>query len=161
MSEPPDPPELPGASLPESDSAAELVYTVSIRSISDSRVAAALASRVAAGGGVNPSAVAIAASELTTNVVNHARDGTLRIYKGPTSVILEAVDRGPGIADVEAAFQDGYSRGRLLGIDDSRREGLGCGLGAVRRLMDRVDVETGPGQGTRIVAVKFRSRKAR
>ena len=51
--------------------------------------------------------------------------------------MVRAEDDGPGIADIERALEDGYSTGR----------GLGLGLPGARRLMDRLIVESAPGQG--------------
>ena len=53
--------------------------------------------------------------------------------------MVRAEDDGPGIADIERALEDGYSTGR----------GLGLGLPGARRLMDRLIVESAPGQGHR------------
>jgi serine/threonine-protein kinase RsbT len=55
------------------------------------------------------------------------------------------VDEGPGIADVDRAFTDGYSTGG----------GLGLGLSGARRLMDEFDLQTEVGKGTVVVAVKW------
>jgi serine/threonine-protein kinase RsbT len=52
--------------------------------------------------------------------------------------VVRAEDQGPGIANIERAFEDGFSTGR----------GLGLGLPGARRLMDRVIVESAPGKGT-------------
>lgn len=92
--------------------------------------------------------VALAVSELGTNLVRYARNGRLAI--GPVELAgrrgLEVVseDDGPGIADVPRALVDGYSTGA----------GLGAGLGAVHRLADDVSIESTE-QGTRIVARKW------
>ena len=54
-------------------------------------------------------------------------------------------DDGPGIANIERALEDGFSTGR----------GLGLGLPGARRLMDRVIVESAPGQGTGVEMWKW------
>jgi serine/threonine-protein kinase RsbT len=61
-------------------------------------------------------------------------------------VKLTFVDRGPGIADVEQALRDGYTTGH----------GLGLGLGGARRLMSALDISSRPGEGTTIVALRWK-----
>jgi serine/threonine-protein kinase RsbT len=93
--------------------------------------------------------VVLAVSELATNLLRYARTGHIMIEPlvgdtGRLGLRVESSDRGPGIADVDRALQDGFSTGG----------GLGSGLPAVRRLMDDVMIESNP-TGTRIVACKW------
>lgn len=103
-------------------------------------------------------AVAIAASELATNVVKFGLPGTLtlRARPGPPAFLeIEAADRGPGFADVERALRDGVSEGLDLTTLDAlprSRRGLGTGLGAVRRLTDELSVHPRTGGGTLVTA---------
>lgn len=90
--------------------------------------------------------VAIAASELATNLHRHAGGGelllqTLGADENATVEIL-AIDRGPGMTDVARCMSDGYSTGGTSGT----------GLGAVRRLADDFDVYSMPGEGTVVMA---------
>lgn len=93
-------------------------------------------------------AVAIVATELATNQVKHAGEGSvlLRARRDGDEAMLElvAVDRGPGIADVEHALRDGTSTTGTLGI----------GMGSFVRLASSWDLWTRPGLGT-VVAVTF------
>ena len=104
--------------------------------------------------------IAITVSELTTNVLKFARTGTItlcRIQSPRPGIELIVEDQGPGIDDIETAVMDGYSEGRFL-TDDQwilARSGLGAGLGAVRRLMDRVEIENKPEGGVRVTASKW------
>jgi serine/threonine-protein kinase RsbT len=103
--------------------------------------------------------LAIAASEAATNMLKFAGSGTLtlRLVAGsPRWLELEARDRGPGIPDAAAALEDGVSEGRSLAVDPRphARRGLGLGLGAIRRLTDRLDIRPNPGGGTVLVARK-------
>jgi serine/threonine-protein kinase RsbT len=59
--------------------------------------------------------------------------------------VVEALDHGPGIVDVAAALEDGYSTGN----------GLGLGLPGARRLMDELEIESEPGRGTRVILRKW------
>ncbi len=103
---------------------------------------------------------AIAASELVVNAVRHAGGGVMELRFRDGAVELTVSDEGPGIPNVSDALRDGWSRGRALLPCDSRREGLGSGLGAVARLMDHVEVhvEGAPGarraKGTTVIARK-------
>jgi serine/threonine-protein kinase RsbT len=108
--------------------------------------------------------IALAVSELATNIIKYAGEGQVRVrFVGdvrPAYLEIEAVDRGPGIDDVDLALRDGVSEGRDLAAlaahgHDPRRKGLGSGLGAVARLMDALEIESGPGNGTRVVARKL------
>ena len=92
--------------------------------------------------------VVIAVAELSTNLIKHAGQGvlTLRSLDGERKGIeIEAEDRGPGMADVEQCFADGYST----------KGSLGYGLGTVNRLMDEIDVSSSPGPGTHVVCRKW------
>ena len=92
--------------------------------------------------------VALAASELAMNLHRYAVEGeiVLRTVEDGTrrGLEIESQDAGPGIADLELAFQDGYTTGG----------GLGSGLPSARRLMDDFELKTQP-SGTRIIARKW------
>ncbi|MCR6483188.1 ATP-binding protein/SpoIIE family protein phosphatase [Amycolatopsis sp. OK19-0408] len=90
--------------------------------------------------------IGIVVTELATNLDRHARHGTLliRSVRATTDAAVEVVaaDRGPGIADLAAAIEDGRSTTGTLGV----------GLGAVHRLSDSVTAFSQPGGGTIITA---------
>jgi anti-sigma regulatory factor (Ser/Thr protein kinase) len=148
----------------EQDYPDALLYRVSVRSVLDSRSAAAVARRAALRlgfGTPHAGSVAIAASELATNIARHAQAGLIHVHGCDGYVKVIAQDRGPGFANVDAALLDRHSGGRQLGSDDPWREGIGCGLGAVRRLMDQVDIRSTLGVGTCVMALKKRPEKCR
>ena len=99
---------------------------------------------------VGQSSIATAASELAHNILKYAGKGHLTIQDtvvgSRSGIEILAEDRGPGIADIEQAMQDRFSSGGTLGL----------GLPGVRRLMDEFKIESAPGQGTRVMARKFR-----
>lgn len=108
------------------------------------RAAVALAERLGAseteGGNV-----ALVVTELATNLVRHGGGGELLVRPLPSAgaaIEIVAIDRGPGMANVEAALRDGYSTGGTSGQ----------GLGAVRRIADRCEIFSAPGAGTAVVA---------
>jgi anti-sigma regulatory factor (Ser/Thr protein kinase) len=89
--------------------------------------------------------VSLVTTELCTNILKyavrgvvtlatHECDGTVR------GVEIIAIDRGPGIPNIEAASIDGYSTGGSLGL----------GLGTMRRAASVFDLYTQPGLGTAI-----------
>src|SRR5258708_4049807 len=93
--------------------------------------------------------IATALSEVARNITRYAGYGAIRVAvqdrEGRQALVVRAEDDGPGIADIERAMEDGYSTGR----------GLGLGLPGARRLMDRLIVESTPGQGTKIEMWKW------
>lgn len=99
---------------------------------------------------VDRTRIEIVILELTRNLLVHAGGGSLELarlddpVRGP-GLVVEAVDCGPGIADIELALQDGYSTAHTLG----------AGLPGVRRLMDEFRIESTIGVGTRVRAVKW------
>jgi serine/threonine-protein kinase RsbT len=100
--------------------------------------------------------IATAISEVARNIVVYAHTGELRLRlvrdddRDREGILVVAVDRGPGIHDVERALQDAYSTG----------QGLGLGLPGARRLMDEFDVESEPGVGTTVTMTKWVRRRA-
>lgn len=89
---------------------------------------------------------AIAATELANNLLAHAGSGELLLQRLGTeeSAVIEllAIDRGPGMSNVERCMTDGYSTAGTPGT----------GLGAVRRLANEFDVHSAPGEGTIVMA---------
>lgn len=85
-----------------------------------------------------------AASELARNVFAYAGEGAADIESvdanGRKGLKVVFIDRGPGIANVDKAMQDGFTTGN----------GLGLGLPGARRLVDDFVIESQPGQGTRV-----------
>src|SRR5579864_3690862 len=93
--------------------------------------------------------IATAISEVARNIVTYAGSGeiVLRIVQRGErrGLTVVARDRGPGIADIARAMQDGYSTSR----------GLGLGLPGSKRLMDEFDVVSEVGKGTEITMTKW------
>lgn len=102
--------------------------------------------------------VLIAVTELATNLHVHATPGG-QVFLAEVQMEVQcglikgieviSLDQGPGIADVELAMQDRYST----------TGSMGCGLPAVKRLMDEFELKSqtdkGSNCGTRIVARKW------
>jgi anti-sigma regulatory factor (Ser/Thr protein kinase) len=86
--------------------------------------------------------LAIIVTEAATNMLKHAGDGRLYLsqVRSGDNVGIEvlALDRGPGIANLAQALQDGVSSTGTAGI----------GLGALRRLSDEFDIYAPARRGT-------------
>jgi serine/threonine-protein kinase RsbT len=93
--------------------------------------------------------LATAISEIARNITAYAVRGEVCIEVvhdgGRRGVRVIASDDGPGIEDLEKALTDGYTTGG----------GLGLGLPGARRLVDDFDIQTAPGEGTRVTLVKW------
>ena len=91
-----------------------------------------------------------AGSELGRNILTYATGsrGRLRVEQvrqaGRRGVQATFSDVGPGIADIDAAFTDGYSTSGSLGL----------GLPGARRLVDQMTLTSGV-EGTTVVIVKW------
>lgn len=99
---------------------------------------------------VEQTKVVTAASELGRNTIQYGGGGQARIsvvLNGTRrGLSLEFSDQGPGIPDIPLALTDGYTSGG----------GLGLGLSGAKRLSDEFELESQPGQGTRVTIVRWK-----
>jgi serine/threonine-protein kinase RsbT len=100
--------------------------------------------------------LATAISEVARNITTYATRGEVLLSVvqddgGRRGIRVIARDDGPGIENVELALQDGYTSG----------EGLGLGLPGARRLVHDFDIQTAPGQGTKVTLVMWERERAR
>ncbi|WP_228728270.1 anti-sigma regulatory factor [Brevibacillus composti] len=100
-------------------------------------------------GTIMQSRIATTISELARNIFLYAGDGFILleglVEESRVGLKISAVDQGGGIADIRKAMEDGFSTSGALG----------AGLPGVRRMMDEFTLESRPGQGTRVVVVKW------
>jgi anti-sigma regulatory factor (Ser/Thr protein kinase) len=98
---------------------------------------------------------AIVATELATNLLKHGSGGELLVssFADETGEGLEclALDKGRGMADVQACLRDGYSTAGSSGT----------GLGAVARQSQFFEIYSRPGLGTAALARLRRGRPER
>ena len=94
--------------------------------------------------------IVTAASELARNAIDHGGGGTVRLQSlrdgGRVGLRLTFEDKGPGIPDLALALKDGYTTGG----------GLGLGLSGARRLSSEFDIESRPGEGTRVAITRWK-----
>ncbi len=99
---------------------------------------------------VDQTKMVTAASELARNTLDYGGGGVVRIVQleeNPRKGLrLVFEDEGPGIPDVQLALKDGYTTGG----------GLGLGLGGARRLVNDFEIDSAPGQGTRVTITRWK-----
>ena len=95
-------------------------------------------------------AITTASSELARNALTHGGGGTARIeevtdgYRIGIRIVFE--DHGPGIADIPRVLAGGYTTQRSMGL----------GLSGSKRLVDEFDLESTPGEGTKVTVTKWK-----
>ncbi|MBR3995521.1 MAG: ATP-binding protein [Clostridia bacterium] len=92
--------------------------------------------------------VSVAMYEGEINMVIHADGGeaTVNVYPDKIDIIL--ADKGPGIADISLAMQEGFS----TAPDNIRSLGFGAGMGLpnMKRYTDEMRIESEVGVGTTV-----------
>jgi anti-sigma regulatory factor (Ser/Thr protein kinase) len=88
--------------------------------------------------------ISIVVTEACTNLLKHARGGEVLLGTDGNSSALEllALDRGPGMSNLEQCLRDGFSTG----------SSPGQGLGAIRRLSNFSDFYSDSSRGTALLA---------
>jgi len=91
---------------------------------------------------------AIIAYEAEMNMIIHSIGGDLSVVISPGMVVIEAVDRGPGIENVELAMQEGWSTAGPL----ARELGFGAGMGLpnIKKCSDQFEIHSEMSVGTRL-----------
>lgn len=91
----------------------------------------------------------IAIYEAEVNLIIHTTNGgSIRVEIEPHRILMEAIDDGPGIPDIELAMTPGYS----TATEEVRELGFGAGMGLknIERCVDKMLLESIPGKGTRL-----------
>jgi len=91
---------------------------------------------------------AVVAYEAETNIIIHSLGGEIVASIEPEKVVIEAVDVGPGIENIDQAMQEGWSTaGRL-----PRELGFGAGMGLpnIKRCSDKLEITSDNEHGTRL-----------
>lgn len=129
------------------------MITVEVRDSSQVAEARRSATRVATTCGASDTEAgrtALIATELATNLLKHGGGGELIIssYENPSGdsgIQLIALDKGRGMADVQACLRDGYSSAGSAGN----------GLGAIQRQSHLMEIASWPELGT-VILVQVR-----
>jgi serine/threonine-protein kinase RsbT len=99
---------------------------------------------------VDQTKIITAASELARNTLDYGGGGfvlaELVEFTGRRGVRLTFEDKGPGIADIEAALKDGFTTGK----------GMGLGLGGAKRLCNDFSLHSKPGEGTKVTIARWK-----
>ncbi len=92
--------------------------------------------------------VAIAMYEAEINTIVHGKGGECEAEISGKKITLVFSDNGPGIENIDLAMQEGYS----TATDEIRELGFGAGMGLpnIKRYTDDMQIETKPGEGTRL-----------
>jgi serine/threonine-protein kinase RsbT len=99
---------------------------------------------------VDQTKIITAASELARNTLIYGMGGTMCC-----EILTEGVrrglrvifaDEGPGIEDIPRAMEDGFTSGN----------GLGKGLPGSKRLVNDFEIQSAPGEGTRVSITRWR-----
>ncbi|MDR1471879.1 MAG: anti-sigma regulatory factor [Synergistaceae bacterium] len=96
---------------------------------------------------------AIITYEAEMNLVIHGGGGRIAANIDQESVEIMAVDRGPGIPNVELAIQEGFTTAG----DRAREMGFGAGMGLpnIKRNADIFEIDTEVGAGTTVRTVIY------
>lgn len=94
--------------------------------------------------------LATAISELARNIIRYANNGEILISSvrsgDRVGITVVARDKGPGIANISLAMQDGFSTSG----------GLGLGLPGVKRMMDEFHLVSDESNGTKVTIKKWK-----
>ena len=95
--------------------------------------------------------IKVAVSEAVSNAIIHGYSGdktktvVLILQHYEQALVLEIEDKGIGIADIDQAMLPSFS---------TREDRMGLGFAFMSSFMDRVDVESEPGKGTKVRLIK-------
>ena len=91
---------------------------------------------------------AIVTYEAEINICSYANRGRIILRVTPKEIIIEAIDEGPGIADIELAMKEGYS----TATENIFHMGFGAGMGLsnIKHYSDIFLITSEIGKGTRL-----------
>src|SRR5215475_9607481 len=97
--------------------------------------------------------IATAVSEIARNAFEYARGGNVEFRlegsTAPQLLCVQVSDRGPGIRELATVLEGRYRSA----------SGMGLGITGARRLMDRFEIVSQPGEGTTVVLKHMRPRR--
>lgn len=95
----------------------------------------------------------VALYEGEVNIVAHAYSGQIRVEIAPDKINLHLKDQGPGIADIPAAMEEGFS----TASDKVREMGFGAGMGLpnMKKNADEFHIHSVVDQGTHVQIINY------
>jgi CBS domain-containing protein/anti-sigma regulatory factor (Ser/Thr protein kinase) len=92
--------------------------------------------------------IGVATYEAEINLASYTEGGEIRAQVEKWGITVEAIDRGPGIPDVERAMQPGYS----TAPDWVRELGFGAGMGLpnMKKCADEMKLQSSVPEGTHL-----------
>lgn len=95
----------------------------------------------------------VALYEAEVNVVAHAYSGKVLIDIDTDKLVIQVIDEGPGIPDIQLAMQEGYS----TASEQVREMGFGAGMGLanIKNNSDEFEIESTVGVGTTLKIVTY------
>ncbi|UCH98284.1 MAG: CBS domain-containing protein [Candidatus Aminicenantes bacterium] len=97
--------------------------------------------------------VIVASCEAEMNIIIFTEGGEITVRVEENKIRVNAIDNGPGIADVEKAMQPGFS----TAPDWVREMGFGAGMGLpnIKNCTDAMSIDSKPGKGTNLEFIVF------
>ena len=94
---------------------------------------------------------ALVAYESEINIVSYARTGIILLRVMRDGIVIEAVDEGQGIPDIELAMQPGWS----TASQKIREMGFGAGMGLcnIKSFSDTFQITSEVGKGTQLTMI--------
>lgn len=102
--------------------------------------------------------IVIALYEGEVNVVAHAYSGVVDVDIDSERVRITISDKGPGIADIAKAMEEGFS----TATPQVREMGFGAGMGLsnMKKNSDLMNITSVPGEGTMVELINYISADA-
>ncbi|OPZ60891.1 MAG: Anti-sigma F factor [Candidatus Aminicenantes bacterium ADurb.Bin508] len=138
---------------------AEFHYTIAVNDIENAGTGAALLKQFLLNKGIDQEItrrVGIVTYEAETNVVIHSKgSGDVYCFIHEDRIIVQVVDNGVGIEDLEKAMKEGYS----TAPDYVRELGFGAGMGIpnMKRFSDKLVILSEKNVGTQVEMIFFLS----
>ncbi|WP_372751301.1 ATP-binding protein [Labilibaculum sp.] len=91
--------------------------------------------------------------EAEVNVVAHAFEGNMNVEISTDKIVVQIVDKGPGIPDIDQAMQKGFS----TATPKVREMGFGAGMGLpnIKKNSDHLKIESTINVGTELEIVNY------
>lgn len=97
--------------------------------------------------------IAVAMYEAEVNIVAHAFSGNMKVDISTDKVFIRFEDKGPGIADINKAMQEGFS----TATEAVRQMGFGAGMGLpnIKKNVDDMKISSILNSGTVVELTTF------